>query len=44
MKEEQQKDPILGLVYKYVTASGEAKNICNRQIEIQGCKEISFTV
>ena len=34
MKEEQQKDLILGLVYKQVTAEREAKNICHCQNKI----------
>ena len=38
IKEEQQKDPILKLVYKQVTAG---ENICYCQSEIQSCEEIS---
>ena len=44
MKEEQQKDPILGLVYKYVTASEKPKTSAIAKNKIQGCKKISFTV
>ena len=44
MKEEQQKDSILGLVYKQVTASEKLKTSGHCQDKIQSCEKISLTV
>ena len=44
MKEEQQKDPILGLVYKYVTAGKKPKILAIAKIKSKAVRKISFTV
>ena len=44
MKEEQQKDLILELVYKQVTAGEKPNHICYCQSEIQSCEKISPSV
>ena len=44
MKEEQQEDPILRLVYKQVTAGEKPKTLAIAKIKSKSCEEISFAV
>ena len=44
MKEEQQKDPILGLVYKYVTASKKPKTSAIAKMKSKAVRKYLFTV